>query len=235
MFGQYDIPLELQQEGISLSVIEQGDNVLYTRECLGEKAKKMLLASDASILINPVEPVNKPKTLSPYMLIAFETKLTVEPKGEKKIFLTFPTEIGAYIGVKEDYENIDIFSLAPQKYTLYGDSSNGVICKYWKSEVYASPPEVDMYQKGILEVGITNTTAEWKDISKAVFNAYGMKIYYNTDRVAMKAHMKIKSGHMAETDFEDAPLEPGMKNSLELYTAKKLSISSPKFVMEYGL
>jgi len=35
MFGQYDIPIRIEQEGITVSVQKEGENILYMRECLG--------------------------------------------------------------------------------------------------------------------------------------------------------------------------------------------------------
>ena len=96
-------------------------------------------------------------------------------------------------------------------------------------------PSRDPLYEGIMELRIANTNTEWVEMNKAVFNAYGMKIYYNESQVSMKAEMKIRTGDIAETDFEDAPLESNMTNALEIYTARKLSVTSPKFVMEFGL
>jgi hypothetical protein len=103
------------------------------------------------------------------------------------------------------------------------------------SNVYSSIPSINPLYEGIIELSITNTTKEWITVTKAIFNAYGMKIYYRDDLVAMKASMKIIHGSIAETDFVDAPLEPGMNKSLELYTVKKLAVTTTKFIMEAGL
>ena len=78
-------------------------------------------------------------------------------------------------------------------------------------------------------------TSGWVKLTKVIFNAYGMKIYYRDDLVAMRATMKIVHKHNAETDFINAPLEEGMTKAMELYTAKKLQITTTKFVMEVGL
>jgi hypothetical protein len=72
-------------------------------------------------------------------------------------------------------------------------------------------------------------------LNRAVFNAQGMKIYYAKDLVSMKAHMRVSSREMAETEFQKAPVKKKMKKSLELYTSRKLQIASPKYVMEHGL
>ena len=235
MFGYYDVPFKIVKEGITLTLEKEGGSLLYRSVCAGERVEKILLASDGKILINPVEPLNKPKELTTYLLIEFKRSLMVEPEATRTIFVTYPIEIGVFIAGSNQFEIIDILTLAKQKFTLYGDPRSGVICKYWRSEVYSSTPSVDSLHEGVIELSITNTTTGWVEVTKAIFNAYGMKIYYNDDRVSMKATMKIMSGRSAETDFVDTPLEEGMKKSLELYTVRKLPVVTTKFVMEVGL
>ena len=235
MFGTYDMPLSIEQEGISLSIEKEGEVYSYSRECLEEKVKRTLLISDGKLLINPVEPLNKPKSITPHLLVKFEKKLVVGPQATKKIFLTFPIEIAAFIATESDFQLLDIFTLTNQKFTLYGDARNGFICKYWKSEAYSVIPTVNVLQQGVIELSLTNATTGWVELTQAVFNAYGMKIFYNDRLVAMKASIKLRAGDIAETDFENSPLENGMTHSLEAYTARKLLVTSTKFVMEYGL
>jgi len=159
----------------------------------------------------------------------------VEPKATRKIFIRFPVEIGVFISGNEDFEILDILSLAKQKFTLYGDPRSGVVCKYWRSKVYSSVPSVNPIHEGVMELNITNPGVKWVEVTKAVFNVYGMKIYYSDEMVSMKSNMKVMSEVIAETDFDDAPLEKEMKKSLELYTERKLSIIATKFVMEEGI
>ncbi|MFC1819805.1 DUF432 domain-containing protein [Thermodesulfobacteriota bacterium] len=151
------------------------------------------------------------------------------------MFLTFPIEIGIYISSGKDFKRLDSFSLAKPKYTLYGDPWQGLICKHWNSDIFPVAPVADLFQKGIIELKISNNHTSWVEINHVVFNAFGMKIYYDNQKVSMKAKMKITGKGLAETEFIDSPLESGMKKSLEIYVVKKLSLATPKFVMELGL
>lgn len=235
MFGYYDIPLEIVTEEISLSLEREGDDFIYRSECAGARLEKILLARTGKVLINPIEPLNKPKELTSSLLIEFEKSLLVEPKATRKIFITYPIEIGVFISSNGDVEVLDILTLARQKFTLYGNPRSGVICKYWRSKVCSTRPTVNPVHEGVIELNITNRTSEWVNLTKVIFNAYGMKIYYRDDLVAMRATMKIVHKHNAETDFIDAPLEEGMTKAMELYTAKKLQVTTTKFVMGVGL
>jgi hypothetical protein len=235
MFGVYNIPLSIEQDGISVSVEKVGESFLYKRDCLGEKTEKTLLSKKGEIIISPVEPLNKPKTLTTYLLINFEKSLMIGPKATEKVFLKFPIEIGVYISENEEFKALDVFTTTKQKFTVYGDPRNGVLCKHWKSDTYTTLPTINIVQEGVLELNLSNASAEWVELKKAVFNAYGMKIYHNDTLVSMRANMKIKGGNQAETDFEDSPLVNEMKYALERYTARKLVVTSTKFVMEFGL
>ena len=235
MFGCYDIPFELEKEGIAVSIEQAGKGLVYRSACAGARMEKILLTQTGKVFINPVEPLNKPKELTPNLLIEFEKALLIEPEATREIVITYPIEIGVLISTKTAVEVLDIFTLVRQKLTLYGDPRSGAICKYWLSNVYSSVPAINPLYEGIIELSITNTTKKWVKVTKVVFNAYGMKIYYRDDLVAMKASMKIMQGNIAETDFFDAPLEPGMKKSLELYSVRKLAVMTTKYIMEAGL
>ena len=235
LFGLHDIPLTINRQGISILVDKHSDSLIYKRETVDETVEKVLLTDNARVLINPVEPLSKPKEITPFLHVEFKRVMMVEPRASKRVFLTFPIEIGVFITEKRDFEILDVFTLMKQKLTLYGDPRDGIICKSWASDVFSSIPSLNQFHEGVLSLKIINTTGKWLEVSQAVFNAYGMKIYYNKDLVSMKASMRIMSNKMAETDFVDSPVMDDMKNSLERYTARKLVVTSSKYVMETGI
>ncbi len=234
MYGAYSFPTSIETENISISVEKEENKFLYRREFQGETVEKILAANSGQLIINPVEPLNKPVEVTSFMQIELAKTLVVEPKSSKKIYLKFPIEIGVFASSKRDVEVLDILTMVRQKYTLYGEPSNGVICRLWKSDIYSKMPETDRLREGVIELTITNEVGEWVEINKAVFNAVGMKIYYN-DIVSMRASMELGSKTVAETDFMDSPLVSGMKKSIELYTARKVPIVGKKMVMGWGL
>ncbi|MDY6855069.1 MAG: DUF432 domain-containing protein [Thermodesulfobacteriota bacterium] len=235
MFGSHSIPLFIHAGGIALSVNKQGDSLLYKRESEHETIERVLLADNAQLIINPVEPLNKPKEISPFLHIGFKKSLVVAPRISRVVFISFPIEVGVFISKGKDIESIDIFTLMKQKFTLYGDPRNGIICKSWESDVHFVIPSPTPLHEGVLSLKVTNTTDKWLEVSQAVFNAYGMKIYYNKGSVSMKASMRIMSSRIAETDFTDSPVMEEMDKSLELYTIRKLVVATTKYVMEAGI
>ena len=138
MFGSYEIPVSIKEEGLSLE-IEKGEGILnYRREFGDEILDKLILAQEGEFIINPVEPLNKPKKITPYLLIEFDKSLVIEPKASKNIFLTFPIEVGVFINRDRSLEILDIFSMTRQKFTLYGNPRGGFICKWWETKIYVT-------------------------------------------------------------------------------------------------
>jgi hypothetical protein len=227
--------LRIVHEAFSFSIEKDKVGLRYKRKCMDEEVETIFLSSNSKVLINPIEPLNRPKELTPYLLIEFEKSIFIEPMTNRKIFITFPVEIGIFVHGKKDYQIVDILTLARQKFTLYGSVKNGVICKYWKSGVYSTMPDIDPIYEGGIELSVTNTTVRWVEVTKAVFNAYGMKIYYSDDMVSMKANMRILSKNIAEIEFIGSYLDKGMKRSLELYTSRKIPMITKKFLMEEGI
>lgn len=235
MFGVYNIPFKIENEGFYISIEKDGKLNHYKRDYNGDTLEKDIFSDKSKILIHPVEPLNIPKEITSNFLIEFDKHLIVEPQGVEKIYLKFPIEIGIFISGKKDIEIVDILTLVTQKFALYGDPRNGVICKYWNSEIYSNIPAVNHLQEGVVELIVRNRTNRWVEVTKAVFNAYGMKIYFNQDLVSMKANIKILSEEIAETYFINSPVKTGMKKSMELYAVRKLLIPTTRFLMEWGI
>lgn len=214
MYGHYDLPFSVEQEGIAISVEKTGKQLIYRRTLETDKVEKIILGDEKHLIINPVEPINTPKEITPNLLIEFEKTLLLAGGARRKIFLTFPIEIGVFIADKGDknLQLLDVLSLVRQKFTLYGEVSNGVICKHWKSGIHSTPPSPDPLQEGVMELALRNISSDWASISKAVFSAYGMKLSYAGD-VFMRARMDILNRNTAETSFELQQLSGELKSS----------------------
>lgn len=235
IYNTYTPPFYVDIENIRISIVEEDDSLLYKRRDNEETFDKIFMGT-GEIAINPIEPVNLPKNISPFLLIELEKPVLIEPVSKQKIFVTFPAEIGVFVSQSNNrYKILDIISLTKEKYTLYGTQTHGMICKYWKSDVFTSSPKTDILHEGVIELDIANETNEWMEVKKVVFNAYGMKIYHGDNKLSMRANLKILGTSLAETSFTTYPTTARFKRSVELYTAHKLMISGTRCVMEHGL
>ncbi|WP_292391125.1 DUF432 domain-containing protein [Methanosarcina sp. UBA5] len=246
MYGHYNLPFTVEQEGIAISVEKTGKQLIYKRTLGTDKVEKIILGDEKHLIINPVEPLNTPKEITPNLLIEFEKTLLLAGGARRKIFLTFPVEIGVFIADNGDknLQLLDVLSLVRQKFTLYGEVSNGVICKHWKSQIYSISPSPNPLQEGIIELTLRNVSSDWASISKVVFSAYGMKLYYAGD-VFTRARMDILNRNTAETGFELQKLSGELKSSplkdvktrkeaFGVYRLKKLGIAPLNFYMGSG-
>lgn len=234
LFGSFNIPNKIESKNIEISIKKEENLLIYSRKSQDENVEKILLQKEGKIIINPVEPLNLPKVITNYFLIELERVVIIEPRNSIEIFITFPIDIGIFISKKENFEIIDIFTLVTKRYTLYGDPQSGVICRYWKSDIYPKKPLKNPIQEGIMKLSITNTTGDWLEIKNIVFNANGMKIYYNNELVSLKAKLKILGKLNGETEFIDSPIEKKMTKSHELFIPKKGVLIAKKFYMGDG-
>jgi hypothetical protein len=233
-WGPHKVPVSLKVEGVDISIERGETGYLYHREGAGETVEKIILSGEGSLFLIPVEPMQKPVTVASHLMIEFNQPFVMEPKTARKIFVTFPLEIAVSFGYQKSVEgHLDLFTLSRVKYTLYGLIKDGLICRYWQSDIFAARPVVNPLCQGVMEIAVENATAGWVEVGKTVLSAHGMKIFYGENYAAAKATMKIVSDKIAETGFNNTPLESGLKASSEFFGAKLLN-QLGKTVVEEG-
>ncbi len=233
-WGPHDMPLSLGIEGVNLTIEKREGYTFYRREGNLGEAEKVLLSDRGKMLLSPVEPFHLPAALSTHLLIEFALPVLLEPRSKKNIMLTFPLELACAIDRRRAGEQvIDIFSFNRPKFTLYGSVSSGLLCKYWRSEVFSGLPVLNPAHHGMLRLTLHNPGTKWAEVGKTILSAQGMKIYYNDYMSAMKVVMKITGELGAETNILDQPLQAGMKRALEQYSARLLT-QPGRTIMEEG-
>lgn len=234
VYGSYKLSnLDISLRDLRIWV-EKSGFYRYHRKLGNSEVEKVFL-NDHEIILNPVEPVNLPRSITNYLFIQISKPVIVEPVSSVEVYLTFPIEIGVFVKKGEILEDIDVFSFVKPKYALYGEPRGGVIVKFWQSDVFSEIPEVDPLEKGVMRLKIHNTCDFWVEVSKVVFDVYAMKIYYSNKMVSSIAEMRILSRKIAETSFLDKPMFEGMRKAVELYTARRIPILATKFTMEWGV
>lgn len=234
-FGSFNVPFSCEFEDMVISCKKDGANLVYTRTQGDDKTELLILTNATKIFIHPIEPVNTPEHITPYLYIQFNKELLVEPKTTRKIYLYFPQEIGIFITGEKGTELIDTITFVPQKFTLYGEVRNGELCRFCQSEVHSKLPNTKAMHEGVLELHINNPTSKWIKVLKVVLNAYGMKLYFNDRLVSIKALMKLQSEVVAETEVLPEQVVPNMTQAIELYTVFRTPMLHKKFIMESGL
>ena len=234
MYGTYNENFSYMGPDLSLSISGPAGNRRYTRECSGKRVEKHLVSDIERIIINPVEPVNLPDGLTSHLEISFDP-VVIRPGDDQVLYLKFPVETAVFLESGGSYDVLDIFSLVPTKYSLYGMPETGCITKWYRSGVYTEIPETDPLREGVVELKFRNLGSGWFEVSRAVFLNTDMHLYYG-DFVSMAAIMEIWNPKLARTSFLRRPLKSNMTPSVEIYTARKIPIVQKSgYIMEQGI
>ncbi|RQD80045.1 MAG: DUF432 domain-containing protein [Methanocalculus sp. MSAO_Arc1] len=229
MYGRYGYEFCIEKDDLSLCFSRDDDFLRYSRDLGGSKVERVIASESGTVIINPVEPLNLPDEVTRYLEIRFEP-IEIEPGATRRVYLTFPIEIAVFVMKDDAYRCIDILSRVTPKYSLYGPTDSGVITRYHYSELFLRSPNPDPSLYGVVELDLMNTMKGWVEVSRVVFENYGMKIYYDTDLVSMSAGMKIIKQNVAYTAFENKPLRDGMQKSIELYYTRTVAgVEKPNY------
>lgn len=232
VFGEYALDdVKIEEDDLTISVEKNENFYIYRRIAKGDSLVKDI-AGSGKLIINPVEPVNLPKSLTHLLEIELENSLVIEPRSKFTVYLKIPIDIGVFLN-RKSLRILDVFTLNDYlKYTLYGTPRRGVICRHYVSDVYSKIPNTDAFKEGILELEINNSSDDWIEMKRVVLDVYGMKLYYEGPKVITKGIVNISRG-IVETQFVDGMY--GMSKAIEVYVAKGLQILKKTFVMEWGL
>jgi len=233
VFGKYDLSMNLQTEEFEIEVTGRGKRRTYRRKANNEEVEKIIYADEGNIVICPVEPVNMPKLgVAEHLMVELKKSVIFEPDIKNTFYVKFPLEIGVFTVDKKDVERIDIFTTVKAKYALYGPPESGIICRWWRSDVYADEPEVNPLKEGILRVDVENKYYEWVELKKVVFRAFDMKIFYN-EHAYMHGILTLLQKTTGETSFNTRKPK-NMHGSIDIYAAKGIKKFDKKYFMEWG-
>lgn len=233
VFGHYNRDLSYTDSEINIHLEHEHDLPKYVRDCCGNRTEKYLATPFDGFHIHPVEPVNLPTAITRYLEISFPL-IVLPPSGETTIYVKFPVEAGVFFEVNGKLNLLDIFSLVPAKFSLYGLPSSGIITRWYASEVYRTVPSTDPRREGTLELTIKNSSTQSAEISRAIFDSNSMCLFYG-ERVSMTATMEIMSPVIASTQFVPAGPKDCPYRSTDLYEGSAFSVSNRKiFFMESG-
>lgn len=234
MFGVYQIPFCVEAKGITIQVVSGNSLSTYTRISSEGKIAKQLGYGKGKVIINPVEPVNLPSEVTGMLEFHF-TPVAVSPGSTITLYLKFPVEIGVFVGDDENYTLIDVFSLAKAKYSLYGTPEKGFITRHVECEVFESEPPTEPLEEGVLTLSLYNSSRDWIEVSRAVFEGSTMRLFYGSF-VAMTGEMEVLSRAIAVTRIHNTCSKDAMKPAIRVYPTRKSLIPEKLFfMMEYGV
>ncbi|HUU75393.1 MAG TPA: DUF432 domain-containing protein [Methanoregulaceae archaeon] len=234
MFGVYDYSFQWEEERICLGIERKDNFLLYYRKSQEGSLEKIIGEKGGRLIINPVEPLNLPKEITPYLEFHFRP-VVIQPDSKQTIFLKFPVEICVFLEANNTYNVLDIFSFSTPKYALYGNPDKGMITRHIETAVFDRIPELDPLVEGVMVLTIQNTSRTWVEVTRAVFENIDLNIFYG-DFVAMEGRMEVFSQDLAETMTLKSPLQEDMKLAIPLFTARQILLPDKlTFLMEFGV
>ncbi|MEM2140934.1 DUF432 domain-containing protein [Nitrososphaera sp.] len=108
--------------------------------------------------IFPNPPTRVPREVAKNVYIKFKSPVIVDHKSVAVLYSKIPIEIGVYRQHKDEELLIDVFSLTPPRYALYGTPEAGVVCRYVEADAATeeSALEVKQYEEAKVRIRITN-------------------------------------------------------------------------------
>jgi hypothetical protein len=232
-FKNYKLPIKIENEEFLLDCIKENGRINYKRKSSKDEINKILIVKSDELVINPITTSDYNNKKYNHLLIKFKENISLEDDMHWKFYLTFPISIGVFIENEKNQEIIDSFSFNHEKYTLYGDQTNGIICNYWESNIFSEIPEIKKYSDGILEVNINNQSGALVNLTNLVFDFGASNLFYD-DTVRLNAKVRVLSEKSAETSIE-APNISTLRKALDIFSLKRNSSLSSKFLMENGI
>ncbi len=206
----------------------------YFRETFDSQKKNLLISLNNidKIIVQPSEPLvsDLPKT---HLMLELSEPLVLPPDSEIRGFFDFPVSVAILVIVNNKITPIDLFQLLPNKFALYGNSHNGVLCRYWKTSFYPVPIEPRIFETGVLEIEIQNSSSSTITLTRLVMDFAYIELFYNWTVVKAKARARIQSESLCETQFLVPTDVHNFTKSYDLIPTKILS--SSKFIMLYGI
>ncbi|MEM1856405.1 MAG: DUF432 domain-containing protein, partial [Candidatus Methanomethylicaceae archaeon] len=128
---------------------------------------------------------------------------------------------------------IDYFNPNPYKYALYGPAANGLICRFYKTNVYSNIPNIDLWN-AITKVIIENSSEDFYEIKNIVFPLLNTIIYIDDYGRAYTEtiFLNISREGLGTISLESIPPINGLKECPKQFG--KIQEKIIKFLMEFG-
>jgi hypothetical protein len=163
-----------------------GSAFKYRRYENDKLASESLIVTDSAethLGIFPNPPIRTPKQVAKNVYIKFKAPVIVDQRSVAVLYSKIPIEIGVYRQHKDEELLIDVFSLAPPRYALYGSPESGVVCRYIEADAVTdeSAFEVKKYEEAKLRIRVTNDISNVIKVSKIIIPIEDVVLEHRND------------------------------------------------------
>ncbi len=215
--------------GVTIKIEKIGEHVYsYTRKDTEDNLLKKVIpvsSSELTVEISPIRPLNYPARRAAHMYLDFETPIFLSEGSAASVFVRCPVEIGIFLVHDGHKDSLDWVDCEPSnaRFCLYGSPESGTLCKYASSEIVDSYDDSTAYVDGILKVDLKNDLDKGLTISKIVFAANDVSVYYKNSkamfdslRVVLKKKLTLEildvTPQSIQTDWVKSPTFEKVEN-----------------------
>jgi hypothetical protein len=140
-------------------------------------------ARETHIGIFPNPPIRTPKEVAKNVYIKFKSPVIVDQGSVAVLYSKIPIEIGVYRQHKDEELLMDVFSVIPPRYALYGTPEAGVVCRYVEAEgvTEESALEVKQYEEAKVRIRVTNDINNVIKITKIIIPVEDVVLEHKND------------------------------------------------------
>lgn len=225
----------LKERGIVVEIEKVDGLFLYRRkggfpEDYVEKVTKV--SGEEGFVIHPVHSIQPEVSTS--LLLRLAKPLIVAPSSTVTIYVKAPINVGIYVVEKEVQRLIDSFNPTPYKYALYGPTSNGIICRFYRTDIFSKIPYAEFWE-AITKITIENETESFAEIKNVVYPLLNADVYIDNDGRAYieAARLQIFRDNAGAVYLENEPPLAGLIKCPKQFGELQEKVA--KFIMEFGL
>lgn len=225
----------LKERGIVVEIEKVNGLFLYRRkggfpEDYVEKVTNV--SREEGFVIHPVHSIQPEVSTS--LLLRLSKPLMVAPGSTVTIYVKAPINVGVYVVEKDAHRLIDSFNPTPYKYALYGPTSNGIICRFYRTDIFSKPPYTEFWE-AVAKITIENEAENFAEVKNVVYPLLNADVYVDNDGMAYveAARLQIFRDNAGVVYLENEPPLAGLIKCPEQFGGLQERVA--KFIMEFGL
>jgi hypothetical protein len=156
-----------------------GPAFIYRRYLEDQLQSESIIMSDSSedvvVGIFPVTPFNTLVKVANNVYLKFKSQIVLDQKSEAVLYSKIPIEIGVYRQSKDEELLLDAFSIARQRFALYGPPETGVVCRFKEAEINPKESEINptKYEEAKVRIRISNMMDNVVKVGKVIIPMEG--------------------------------------------------------------
>jgi len=193
IFGRHTLRSGMEEEtaevgGNTIVLGSIGSAFTYRRYEGDKVASESLIVTDTKVTyvgLFPNPPIKTPKEVAKNVYIKFKSPMIIDQRSISVLYSKIPIEIGVYRQHEDEEFLIDVFSLARQRYALYGSPESGVVCRFIEAEAVTDKSTLDVrkYEEAMVRIRVNNGIDNVIKVSKIIIPVEDVVLEHKDDDV----------------------------------------------------